>query len=359
MKKSKLKKVLRALFLSFTFSLIIILSLSSYYFYNKIFRNVVIKEISYSSKNDIKYKVYLFENDYFEEPFLDMGRTYISSLIDYIDIDLSNVTSFSEPLDGDYTYYINATMSANKLNTMSDNSYWSKTINLTEPVSVPIKHEDSFKINSNVKIDYQYYNQMLANFKREYGLSVDGNLKIELLVNSTGYGSSISGGVPVKTIAEVNIPLTQQVIDLSIDTSNNNQSNSFKESVVANNITIYSILFYIFINVSNIILIIFFIRLMILVFNIQSKYTKSLKKILSSYDSIIVNIRELPNTESLNVIEVNDFNELVDAHNEVRLPINYYEEVKNYKSVFMIVSSNIVWVYNLYNEEYKKKGNLK
>ena len=57
----------------------------------------------------------------------------------------------------------------------------------------------------------------------------------------------------------------------------------------------------------------------------------------------------------LKVIEVNTFSELIDAHSEVRMPINYYEEVTDYKSVFVLVSTNMAWVYTLINHEYEKK----
>ena len=57
----------------------------------------------------------------------------------------------------------------------------------------------------------------------------------------------------------------------------------------------------------------------------------------------------------LKVIEVNTFSELIDAHSEVRMPINYYEEVADCKSVFVLVSTNMAWVYTLINHEYEKK----
>ena len=34
--------------------------------------------------------------------------------------------------------------------------------------------------------------------------------------------------------------------------------------------------------------------------------------------------------------------------------INYFEEIAQYKSVFVLVSDNIAWVYTLINHEYEK-----
>ena len=154
---------------------------------------------------------------------------------------------------------------------------------------------------------------------------------------------------------EVKIPLTQQVIDLSIDLSNNDTKNSVSETVVNNDSSRYvffglSILFF----VVTICLIWAFFKEIRSFYLSKSQYSKMLRKILSSYDSIIVNVSNVPSLDDLKIIEVNSFNELIDAHSEVRMPINYCEEVENYKSVFVLVSNNIAWIYTLINHEYEK-----
>ena len=91
----------------------------------------------------------------------------------------------------------------------------------------------------------------------------------------------------------------------------------------------------------NIIISIIFIK-------INKKYRKKhlyeikLKKILSSYDSIIVTLDEMPNIENLSKIRVKTFNELIDVYNEVRMPINYYEQEQ--KSYFFIINESIIWI---------------
>ena len=76
-------------------------------------------------------------------------------------------------------------------------------------------------------------------------------------------------------------------------------------------------------------------------------YDKELKRILSTYDGIIVNVSSLPDLEKFNVIKVKSFDELLDAHSEVRLPINYYRQ-KN-RSTFILVNDTMLWMYILKN----------
>ena len=79
----------------------------------------------------------------------------------------------------------------------------------------------------------------------------------------------------------------------------------------------------------------------------DNKYYTELKRILSTYDGIIVNVSSLPDLEKFNVIKVRSFDELLDAHGEVRLPINYYSQ-KN-KATFILVNDSMLWMYTLRN----------
>ena len=161
----------------------IIFGLFSYYFLQIGLNNKYEKVISYNSSSNVAYKVYLFENDYFEEPYLGMNRTYISSLINYIDIDFNYNLNFSEFVSGKYTYYVKGTIAADKIKE-NDGSYWSKSYILTEPETITYNDQNSFNISTNVIIDYQKYNNLLNEFKKDYGISFNGVFNVELIVNS-------------------------------------------------------------------------------------------------------------------------------------------------------------------------------
>ena len=52
------------------------------------------------------------------------------------------------------------------------------------------------------------------------------------------------------------------------------------------------------------------------------------------------------------MIKVESFEELIDAHSEVRMPINYYQ-TKDY-SIFLLFNDNTAWKYVL--EKRKKRS---
>ena len=64
-----------------------------------------------------------------------------------------------------------------------------------------------------------------------------------------------------------------------------------------------------------------------------------------TYDEIIVNVSKIPNLEKLNVINVSKFEELLDAHGEIRLPINYCDSKEG--GVFTLINENIAYCYTL------------
>ena len=333
----------------------IVFSLFSLYYFKMGLKNTYQEEVSYKSSSNVSYKVYLLENDYFDEPYLGMNRTYISSLINYIDINFNYNLNFSNFVSGKYTYYIKGIIAADKVKD-DDSSYWSKSYILKEPVTISYDNQNSFNIDTNAKVDYQKYNSLLNEFRKDYGISFDGTFKVQLVIESESNATNIKESIPVDSLIEVRVPLTQQVIDLSIDLSNNDNEGEVSETIVNNTSSNYVFLGLgiLFMSVTLCLLWLIF-RYIVFIYLSKSEYSKTLKKILSTYDSVIVNVSNLPNLNDLKVIEVNTFSELIDAYSEVRMPINYYEEVADCKSVFVLVSTNMAWVYTLINHEYEKK----
>ena len=81
----------------------------------------------------------------------------------------------------------------------------------------------------------------------------------------------------------------------------------------------------------------------------QLEYIKKLKKILKTYDSIIITVKKMPSINDLQIIEVKNFNELLDAHSELRLPINFCDGKD--KATFLMISDKIAWRYTLVKDK--------
>jgi uncharacterized membrane protein len=258
---------------------------------------------------------------------------------------------YNKKVVGTYTYFIRGSLVANKTDS-AQKSYLTKEYVLTDNVTGTINNQKNFSIKQNIKIDYQKYNELLTEFKREYGLTIDGKLKVELIVKSTVNSSDSSKPLENTSSMNVEIPLTEQSVDISINTNPEVKRSSVTLDTLSINDTTHKL--YLWGGISSIIivfmLIIYFIKEIHYEQSRISKYNKELSKILDTYDSIIVTVNKVKDLSSYNIIKVNTFEELLDAHNEVRMPINFIEVERNEESVFVLINENVAWLYVLKND---------
>lgn len=307
--------------------------------------------LKYQESNNIDYKVYLKENNFFDDEYMLPGKTYITSLIDHIEVDFDYNIGFNDTVDADYKYKIIAKIEANKSDTTSKSNYWTKEYTLVEENLKSIKKQPSYTINQHINVDYNKYNAILNEFKKTLGLnSSTGVLKVYLDISSNVKTKDIS--TPIKSNLLLKLPLSELAIEASIESDTKNNIKEIKKEVKEKGIT-YTILT--IIGIFSLLLSIF-LALTILrsrrLYKNSYKYDLEVDRILSTYDSIIVNIKELPNLEGYNVIKVESFNELIDAHSEIRKPINYYKE--NDLSAFFLISDNIAWKYIIYKKRKRR-----
>ena len=315
----------------------IILFVISFFLFNKSVNNYTQDIVKYNEISSIDYKVYLKENSYFDTPYLGEDKVYITSLIDYIDVDFSYNLKLDAPRTGKYIYYIKGIISANISNT--DKDYWKKTYDLIKPKEIAYKNTDNLSIKENIKVDYQEYNDILLQFKEEYKLSMDGNFKIILYIENF-IDSQTEKELTQITSSNLEIPLTKATIEVPIEIKEINRTEQLASKLIYND-SIINIIYKIF-SVISLLLGLYLIVLSVfkIVRSLEkiSSYNKELRKILKTYDGIIVNVNSLPRHNNSSIIDVNSFSELLDAHSEIRQPISYLESHK--KATFILINGN-------------------
>ena len=307
--------------------------------------------LKYQENNDIDYKFYLKENDFFEEEYIEKGKTYITSLIDYIEVVYKYNVEFSEKVNADYKYKVIAKIEANKTDTSAIN-YWTKEYYITEESVNSISNDTKYSIYQKIKIDYNKYNELLTSFKKSVGLNNSaGLLSVYLQVDSDVKASELD--IPIKNNLMLKLPLSELAIEASIDSDATNNVKEVKKYVKEKGLFYTMMVFMgVFCTVIGVFLIFVLIRSRRL-YKSNYKYDLQLEKILTTYDSIIVNIKDLPDMDGYDVIKVESFEELIDAHSEIRKPINFYQ-TDDY-SAFLLLSDNIIWQYVLRKKRRRKR----
>ncbi len=318
------------------------------------FNNYLTDSVVYEEKSDIDYRVFLKENHFFETPYLPKNQVYITSLIDKIDVDLKYDLTFANARSGSYSYTIKGLISAD-LQTGNSN-YWQKEYVLKEGVVENFENKNLVSITENLSIDYDTYNDLLMEFKKEYGLSINGYLKIFLYI-TTGLDSEFTDEKIVKeSVMSLSIPLTKATIEVPIEIKAPNEKSILSTGMIHSDDTKYNILKISGFSLMGISAIAAVLSVLLFVKSKEKQYyyIKKVNNILKTYDSIIVNVKNIPSLKDLKVIDVSEFNELLDAHSEVRLPINYcdYDD----RAEFVLFNDLMAWRYTIEKEEtYEKK----
>lgn len=310
--------------------------------------------LEYEEDNSVSYSVYLKNNNYFDSKILGENRTYITSIIDFIRVKFLYNLDFSENVNGEYTYYIQAVVSANKPNGDSG-YYWQKKYNLLEPKTLKLNNVNALYINEMVDIDYGKYDKILEEFKTDYSIQTDGQLKVELVVESKITGEKYTDSIEVPSNLSLSVPLLQKAVEASIEKNAvSNDSTLTMVDPIAAKFKFVCLVLGLTIIFLTIILV---IRIIINRNKNRQRhlYESTLKKFVDSHDSIIANVTNLPDVSNLSLINVSSFDELIDVYSEVRMPINFYENKEHTKAIFRIINDNMCWEYVLDKNKIEKK----
>jgi len=309
--------------------------------------------ISYEEKSDITYTVDLKNNKFYSTNKLGMNQQYPSLAIDKININFKYDFKTSEPSNYQYRYFTTATLVINNKSTNNINNnklLLKRTYQLENEVIGNEINTKEYNLEKMYNIDYNTYNNFVITYKNTYNLSVESYLKVSMYVDiiDTYQNETINRS---KTM-EVDIPLAVNPTEISVNNSGDIKKDIYNESTLVTNNAFFNI-FGILMLISSILLFLQEIRKVIISDKQQSKYINKLNKIISANSEVIVKIKNKINLKNSNLIDVETIDALLDAQNELRIPIAYFETKKNKEGYFVIVNGKQVCRYVLKVEDYK------
>ena len=334
----------------FTASIIILVSCFVRVFFIKLFIINEVDHLSYDEKVTPDYKVNLKDNDYYEVKTLPSGMNYIASLVDNISVNFKYSFEATDIIDYNTTYYIEAITRVYDDKNKSKTLFEKKEI-LSESRTITKEKIKNLGFTESVKVDYEHFNNLVRAFKTEYGLAKSSDVTIALVTKTSGGNSEYKGNINLNSQATVVIPLTEQTINVSINSNNVTNQDRLLEKIGLNNINWYNLGMFVILTALDLYLIVKLSKSIKKYLDSFSLYDKTLKKILRDYDSIIANINNDTVTEKDKVIFVESFDELIDIHDNLGSPILFNEVVKGYKSYFTIIENNMMYRYVLENKK--------
>lgn len=301
--------------------------------------------LTYKQTSNLDYKVYLKPNNYYNEKYLNKDMQYIASLIDYIKIDFNYNFKMNYNIDYKYSYYIKSNILVTDKSDKKKVIY-TKEDKLAEDKLMHKNNSNEFNIKEEFNIDYAKYNNLIKQFKSEYGINANSSLDLSLIVDVTDEKGNKVMTPSDDNVMKISIPLTEQMINIGMDYKEINNSDNaevYQEYNISNKVLFGISIVFMVGSLSSVVMLVLFL---IKTSKKKTPYEILLSKILKEYDRVIINSKKNIILDG-EVVDVNSFEELLDVRDNLEKPILFYEMHKGQKSLFVVKSGNICYRYVL------------
>ena len=311
--------------------------------------------IGYNEVGNIDYKVFLKENNYYKEQYLGKDMQYVASIIKNVVPTFTYEMHSEEKMEYTYNYKVSADLIISDPN--DNNKVLYKRPSLLVKDTKEKVTGGSFRVDQEVSINYDEYNNYVNSFKKEYALSVNSKLVLTFNIDVTGKSPALKEDFKKSSKLVIAIPMSEQTINIGIDTSDINNSGTLERNYMSQIKKPVALVLGIIVGLLSLAL------LYIVIYNFltnRSKtdvYKATIKSILREYDRAIVSSKTADTIDEskYNVIEVPRIEELLDAHDSTGKPILYNEDTENDISTFIIVSDEILYKYRVVKKELEEQ----
>lgn len=311
--------------------------------------------IGYNEVGNIDYKVFLKENNYYKEQYLGKDMQYVASIIKDIVPTFTYEMHSEEKMEYTYNYKVSADLIISDPN--DNNKVLYKRPSLLVKDTKEKVTGGSFRVDQDVSINYDEYNNYVNAFKKEYALSVNSKLVLTFNIDVTGKSPLLKEDFKKSSKLVIAIPMSEQTINIGIDTSDINNSGTLERNYMSQIKKPVALVLGIIVGLLSLAL------LYIVIYNFltnRSKtdvYKATIKSILREYDRAIVSSKTADTIDEskYNVIEVPRIEELLDAHDSTGKPILYNEDTENDISTFIIVSDEILYKYRVVKKDLEEQ----
>lgn len=297
-----------------------------------------------SSDFDVSYKVYTNDNKFYKADYLNEYGSYVSSVTDKIDFSIKYIFETTENLEIDYSYDIYGEVLAEVYESGVSSPVWSKKLDINSENSKNLGSGNYLQLNNEISIRFKEYNDMMIEYKKNYGINVSSYIKFTVTVDVDSL-KKINSNISTKDVLTIKIPLLQPTfhVDMSKSVTNNRDIYLLVEeekNELFLNLGIFGLVFTL---ITGVVLFIYY-RITRTKLDL---YRIGVNSILKKYEQIIVKIDKLPDVKGLQVVEIKDFDDLIDLEETLNIPIMYLNINKNRESWFILIDDKYFYRYVL------------
>lgn len=343
-RKQKLRKSIRNFYIVLAISVIAFCSAT-------IFNKVVKKDtydkkeiiLTYTNKLNTTYNVDLKDNKFIDEKTLPMGKTYVTNLIDKVNMHFDYSYEASKYTELTYTYSIVGVLNGTYSKDGIQQKVWEKEYVLLENTENK-KTNSTISIKENIPIDVNSYNDEIYNFEQTLGMAITANLNVQLRVNIDGKINNTQ--ISDTYVSDINIELGEQTTTITGKLTDETGDTLYKTTTNSKNNTVI-------IGVNAILIIVALAWLKYISENttnlntVRNNYKLELNRILKSCEDKIVKLSKNIDLNGKEIIEVKDFGELIKLSEELYKPILYWNSSQKEEAEFFVITNNVIYKFIL------------
>ena len=297
---------------------------------------------SYREKSSINYQVCLSENEYYSTSCIGENVEYLTAISDTIKIDYNYSAVYEQQAARTFKYYVKTNLLVKTISE-PEKELLSKEKEITDVKEVK---SEGIVINTieSVDIPFQEYNGYAQKYKNDFSILSNCDLIVSLVERDEGKD---------RVISSVTIPLTKSTYNIT--------KNELKEHVMTYEVPALKakrdmVLIAVAVAiVINIIVWIKLIRFLSATTVHDSEYEKKLKKILNTYDRVIVTLNDRKRIDfNQQIYPVDSFTELLDVRDTIDKPILYYK-VNSIKTEFYVQDVDKIYKYTMKEADFDKQ----
>ena len=352
----KVKRQRRILFLSVLILLATVFTAVAGVIYYRLDKTYYIE---YDEKGAVDYKVYLKENEFFEEEFLGSGQAYVASLIKNVKADFSYAMLMDATnVSFDYSYKIDTVLRIKDKD--SGGTFFERTYNTLPETKHSVASIGNLNINESVDIDYVSYNDLAARFIDTYDVkraesSLVVNMQVKVLSACEDFEEN---AVNVYNVS-LTIPLTLETVNINMTSTVPSEESRILACDRAENKDVFLIA-----AISgggfDLLLILLTVVYVFLSRNKDINYAIKVKKLLSAYKSFIQRLVGEFDASGYQVLEISSFNEMLDIRDTIQSPILMSENADQTMTRFLIpTQTKLLYVFDVKVEGYDEIYGIK
>lgn len=301
---------------------------------------------SYKLNKNADYTIGINRNNFYSSETLEPNKTYISDMVKQVKVNFKSDYKINTNSNFYYNYKITNTVYVKYANTSNsnDNILWSRENILKESSLQTSTNQTAFDIDDSVNINYQEYRVLAQNFKSTYNIPVEAYMELRLVLYYDVEIEKTGEAKQQQSIICLKIPLLQDVFTVEEKYQKHESETFIKNGSVKSSVNMPKIIIGIVLIIGTLMVLLYYIRNE-MKHNVKNEYKVALNRILKSYGDIVAEVVSPIETDYMKIVEVKNFEQLLDIEEEIRMPILFYETIPGEEGEFVILYDNMAYRY--------------